>query len=137
MACDDDTLNYLKCLGYRCLWQEEYDQLERFVCQLCKSYIKVNELRWFLYSNRAAEGESLPPMTGSLTMHIQRAHYVAMIRRKAGESHPRLPSPVDCGWEFDTTRHHYAPVRCFATPSPCSCDELGKVWMQTWTQEDM
>ena len=86
MACDDDILNYLKSLGHRCLSQEEYDQLERFVCQLCKSYIKVNELRWFLYSNREAEGESLPPMTGSLTLHIQRAHYVAIILRKAGES---------------------------------------------------
>ena len=41
MACDDDTINYLKCLGHRYLSQEEYDQLERFVCQLCKSYIKA------------------------------------------------------------------------------------------------
>ena len=86
IACDDDILSYLKCLGHRYLSQEEYDQLERFVCQLCKSYIKVNELRWFLYSNRAAEGESLSPMTGSLTLHIQRAHCIAIILGKAGES---------------------------------------------------
>ena len=63
MACDDDILNDLKCLGHRYLSQEEYDQLERFVCHLCKSYINVNELRWLLYSNRAAEEESLPPLT--------------------------------------------------------------------------
>ena len=28
MACDDDILNDLKCLGHRYLSQEEYDQLE-------------------------------------------------------------------------------------------------------------
>ena len=67
MACDDDILNALESLEHRDLSQEEYDhQLERFVCQLYKSkvYTKVNEYRWFLYSNRAAEGESLPPTTG-------------------------------------------------------------------------
>ena len=58
MACDDDILNALKSLGHRDLSQEEYVKLERFVCQLHKSneYTKVNEFRWFLYSNRAAEG---------------------------------------------------------------------------------
>ena len=97
-------------------------------CQLYKSkvYTKVNEYRWFLYSNRAAEGESLPPTTGSLTLHIRRAYYIAMIWRKAGESHPRLPSPVDCGWEFDTTRHHYAPVRCLNPPAPAAVMNLVK-----------
>ena len=103
--------------------QEEYYQLERFVCQLYKSKVctEVNEFRWCLYSNRAAEWESLPPTTGSLlTLHIQRAHYTAMIWRKAGEIHPCLPSPVDCGWEFDTTRHHYAPVRCLNHPAPAA-----------------
>ena len=58
MACDDDILNALESFGHRNLSQEEYDQLERFACQLHKSkvYTKVNEYRWFLYSNRAAEG---------------------------------------------------------------------------------
>ena len=65
-------------------------------------------------------------MTGSITKHIQRAHYVGMIRRKAGESHPRLPSPVDCGWEFDTTRHHYAPVRCLNPQAPAAVMNLVK-----------
>ena len=34
--------------------------------------------------------------------------------------HPRLQSPVDCGWECDTTRHHYAPVRCLNPPAPAA-----------------
>ena len=39
MACDDDILNALESLGHRDLSQEEYDQLERFVCQLYKSKV--------------------------------------------------------------------------------------------------
>ena len=134
MACDDNILNDLKCLGHRYLSQEEYDQLERFVCQLCKSYIKVNELRWFLYSNRAAEGESLPTMTDSLTLHIQRAHYVAIILRKAGESQsaPLVSGRLSLGVWHDQTS--LCSSKMFES---CSYDELGKVWMQTWTQEDM
>ena len=88
--------------------------------------MKVNELWWFLYSNHAAEGESLPPKTGSLTLHIQRAHYVAIVLRKAGERHPCHSSPVDCGGEFDTTRHHYAPVRCLNHPARAAVTNLVK-----------
>ena len=65
-------------------------------------------------------------MTGSLTMHIQRAHYVALIWRKAGESHPRLPSSVDCDWDVDTTIHHYTPVRCLNHPAPAAVLNLVK-----------
>ena len=92
MACDDNILNALESLGCRDLLQELYDQLEGFVCQLYKFevYTKMNELRWFLYSSRAVEEESLPPTTGSLTPHIQWALYVAMIWRK-----PFVP-PVSC-----------------------------------------
>ena len=103
MACDDDT-------------RQLYTS---------KVYTKVNDFRWFLYSNRAAEG-SVPPTTGPLTLESQRAHYVANIWRKAGEIHPRLPSPVDCGWEIDTTRHHYTPVRCLNPPAPATVMDLVK-----------
>ena len=42
------------------------------------------------------------------------------------ESHPRLPSPVDCGLEFDTTRHPYAPVRCLNHTAPATVMNLVK-----------
>ena len=42
------------------------------------------------------------------------------------ESHTRLPSTVDCGREFDTTRHHYAPVRCLNPPAPAAVMNLVK-----------
>ena len=60
-------------------------------------HTKVKELRWFLYSNRAAEGENLPPTSGSLDLHIRRAHYTAMLWRKADKNHPSLPAPAAFG----------------------------------------
>ena len=74
---------------------------------------------------RSCEGES-SPTTGSLALHIHRVHYVSTIWRKAVESHTRLPSTVDCGREFDTTRHHYAPVRCLNPPAPAALMNLVK-----------
>ena len=44
MACDDDILNALESLRHRDLSQNEYDQLERFVCQLYKSKVLYNTL---------------------------------------------------------------------------------------------
>ena len=60
MDCDDDILNYLDYLDDRDILQEGYEQFELFVCQLytSKVYTKVDDFRWFLYSNRADEGES-------------------------------------------------------------------------------
>ena len=85
MSCDDEILDALAMLGNDIyLPADVCSLLERFVCILYRSdiYTKVNELRWFLFSNRAAEGENLPPTSGSLDLHIRRAHYIAMIWKK-------------------------------------------------------
>lgn len=92
--------------------------MEGFIWKLYKSrvYTIVNELHWFWCSNHAT--------TGSLTLHIQWEYNIEMLWRKAGESHLCLLSPVDCGWEFDTTRHHYASVRCLNHPAPADVMNL-------------
>ncbi len=102
------------------------DQLERFVCLLyrSKTHTKVNALRWFLYSNRQAEGESLPPTSGSLTPHILRAHYIAMIWMQACESQPSLPSPTDYGWKSE--ENTFLPVMCLNPPAPEAMTKLLK-----------
>ena len=58
MSCDDEILEALASLGN--IDPETCTQMERFVCMLDRSKVctKVNALNWFLYSNRAAEGES-------------------------------------------------------------------------------
>jgi len=83
-----------------------------------KIHTTVKELRYFLYSNRAAEGENLPPTFGSLDLHIRRAHYIAMLWRKADENHPHRPAPTAFGWTFDAGSSHFSPVRCLNPPAP-------------------
>ena len=61
MSCDDEILDALAMLGnYNDLPFDACSQLERFVCVLYRSKIHttVNKLRWFLDSNRVAEGET-------------------------------------------------------------------------------
>jgi len=79
---------------------------------------EVKDLRRFLFSNRAAEGQSLPPTTGSLQLHIRRAHYIVMIWRRATESHPSLPSPAACGWELLAEEGIYTPIQMCQSPAP-------------------
>ncbi len=95
MACNDDIHNALESLDHRDLSPEGYHQFGIHQNERLSVVLVLQQRSW---------GRVFPPITGPLTLHIQRAHYVVMIWRKAGESHPSLPSPVDCGWEFDTTR---------------------------------
>ena len=76
MSCDE-ILDALAMLGGdKDLTTDACSQLERFVCILywSKIYTKVNDFRWCLYSIHAAEGENLPLTSGSLDLHMQRAH---------------------------------------------------------------
>lgn len=60
----------------------------------------------------------LPPTSGSLDLHIQRAHYIAMIWKKAGKSHPCLPAPAAFGWALNPDVSHFSPVPCSNPPAP-------------------
>ncbi|KAK6179127.1 hypothetical protein SNE40_007039 [Patella caerulea] len=104
MSCDDEILDALARLGNdNDLSSDVCSQLERFVWVLYRSklHTTVKELRWFLFSNRAAEGENLPPTSASMDLHIRRTHYIAMIWKKADKNHPCLPAPAEFGWTFD------------------------------------
>ena len=104
--CDSKIWKALESLGQADPSSQVSFQLECFVCLLYKSKVhtRVEELRWFLFSNPAAEGESLPPTTGLLKLHVHRAQYMAMVWRKAAESHPSLPSPVGYGGIYTQMR---------------------------------
>ena len=90
MSCDDEILEALASLGNNDPSPETCTQFERFIGMLYRSKvcIKVNELRWFLYSNRAVEGES----------------------------HPCLPSPAGYGCNFNADADHF--VLCLNQPAP-------------------
>ena len=114
LLCDDRILDALADLGNRDLEPDTWTQLERFKCILYKSklHTAVKELRWFLFSNRSAEGENLPPTFRSLYFHILRASYVAIIWKNATFKHPYLPSPVDFGWTLDEGNGKFSACRC-------------------------
>ena len=120
LTCDEKIWKALESLGHTDLSADTYTHLERYVCLLYKSKVhtKLKDLRWYLYSNRAAQGESLPPTTGALNLHIQRANYIAMIWRKATESHPSLPSPVEYGWQLLSDDGPYIAIRSSDPPAP-------------------
>ena len=83
LSADVDILSALAKLGKSDRLPDEtiISNLERYVCVLygSRKYTKLEQLRWFLYSHKQAEGESLPPTLSSLEQHIYRAHYIAMI----------------------------------------------------------
>ena len=132
MSCDGETLDALEMLRNDTdLPADACSQLERFVCALYRSkfHTKVNELHWFLYSNHAAEGETLPPTSGSpslLELRIRWAHYIAMIWRRACKTHPCLPAPTAFGWTFNAVSSHFSPVRCLNAPAPSAVLHLIK-----------
>ena len=78
LTCDDRILDALGHLGKEVLEPDTWAQLERFVCPIFKSKLHraVKDLRWFFFSNRAAEGENLPPTFGALYLHILWANLV-------------------------------------------------------------
>ena len=136
-ACGDDVLNAFESLGHRYLSQEGIDQFDRYVCQLytSKAYTKVNDFRWFLCSNRAAEKEGLPP-NDWLTNNAYSTSTLRCHDLKKGWGKPSGPpfsGPLWLGVLHDQTSLYLM----FESSSLCSCDELGKVWLQTWLQEDV
>ena len=133
LSCDDGILDALGNLGTEVLDPGTWAELERFVCLLyrSKSHKAVKDLRWFLFSNRAAEGENLPPTFGALYYHILRANFVTMIWKRATLSHTSLPSPVKFGWKFDDQANLYMPTLCLNKPAPESVLELLRCYCTT------
>ena len=90
-----------------------------------KKYSNVYDLRWFLYSNREAQAESLPPTKSALELHTMRARYISMIWKCSFESVMCLPSIEDFGWEKDN-QAFISPLRCRIPPAPESVINLIK-----------
>ena len=57
--------------------------LEKYICCLyCpkrSNIVNIPQCSWYLFSQKHAEGEKLPPTLVTLRQHISRAHFVTMI----------------------------------------------------------
>lgn len=127
LECDDKILSCLASLG---IDEAEpspavENELERFVCILYRSSSikKLKKLRWYLFANKAAASEKLPPTTSSLRPHIRRAQYAAMVWHRSCCSDPQLPSPTSYGWQLKADTM-YIPVKCMLPPAPAAVVNL-------------
>ncbi|KAI8521965.1 hypothetical protein Bbelb_017190 [Branchiostoma belcheri] len=85
---------------------ELFDKIQRFTCEMyvpSTPVTDVNEMRHhlFLAKKGNVESSALPPCQTSLHLHVQRANYQAGVWRRCLQNHPRVPSPVESGWEMD------------------------------------
>lgn len=101
---------------------ETVTALEKFVCRLyCpkgSDIVNIPQCRWYLFSQKHAEGEKLPPTLVTLFQHVSRAHFITMIWVKADEPCQELPPPTNYGWVLENDR--LVPVRSSGLPAPLS-----------------
>ena len=83
LSCESHVLQAFGKLGKKtdlpC--DETAEALESFVGKLYsprQKHTNTAELRWYLFSQKHAEGEKLPPTRATLRPHICRVHYVTM-----------------------------------------------------------
>jgi hypothetical protein len=94
----------LSDIGVGTLVNDTLSMAEEFVVQVYSPLSKltsVDALRVNLF--RSKPPESLPPTHDAFVQHAHRAHYQAMIWRKATEPKPKLPSALDNGWRLGST----------------------------------
>lgn len=100
--------------------------IEMFVIKIYNSASKatsVNDLRVEMF-HRTNDLEKLPPTKDSLSLHIMRSNYQALIWYKADEPKPDIPQPEDCGWKVDSTGLSLRPQLMTLPPVPTACIEL-------------
>lgn len=88
-------------------------ELEKLVCQVYVPNTKmtdIGDVRWWLFTKKQHQGESLPPTTGSLHPAILRANLQAMQWYQDVHQHPQLPSPSVQGWKQVGER--FEPIVC-------------------------
>ena len=97
--------------------------LEQFVCQVYskKGPSTIPELRWYLFTSKLSEAETLPPSLGAFLPHILRSDYVTMRDKSYTVIRPKLPPLDKCGWKKQddcTGINVFIPVQSFLLPAP-------------------
>ena len=93
--------------------------LEHFVCQLYlpqTSITQVKEVRWWLFTKRQAQTESLPPTKDALYQGIIRAHYQCVVWNNDITARPEIPSSTEYGWVIENQR--FKEVLMTESPAP-------------------
>lgn len=118
----------LQDLGKGVLNEQILKDAEGFLCRMygVPESDSCDEARVTLFC-KLMSPEVLPPTTDALQLHIQRAHYQAMVWRQAVLPQPILPLPMSSAWVLQDgilkprlTSKAPVPDTCVETVS-CSC----------------
>ena len=113
----------LRDLGEGELTEEKQKKAEEFVCKVYKvqQIDNVDTARHIMFS-KSKKPEALPPTRDALHFHIMRAHYQAMIWKKANTGEPDLPDPTEMGWK--KSEGGLEPILMSLNPIPEACLEV-------------
>ena len=79
---------------------------------------KINKLRWWMFSKKQCQSETLPPTRDALAHAISRAHFQAIVWFNDTTPNPDIPSPQDYGWKLEEAK--WVPVMSTQLPAPQS-----------------
>lgn len=110
-------------LGRDPLTDSTIRKTEKFMCKIYgqPDLDTCDEVRAKLFC-KCKTPETLPPTSDSLKFHIKRAHYQALVWRRASSKDPELPSPDGRGWSLQGGK--LVPQLTSLPSVPDSCAEL-------------
>lgn len=94
----------------------------------------VKQLRWWLFKQKQAESERLPPTQSALKQAVMRSHYQTMVWNNDIIVHPEIPSPNGYGWKPD--QDGWVPVMSTELPAPQAVLHLVKCGCRTQCRSD-
>lgn len=113
----------LQHLGIDELKEDTIHKAEKFICKLydAPNARSCDEVRVKMF-NKGRNAQALPPSTDAVKLHIQRAHYQAMVWRQSVIPKPVLPSPATMGWKI--VDGQLIPNLLTLPPIPQACKDI-------------
>jgi hypothetical protein len=75
---------------------EVFPGIEEYISSLFQSpYNTISLTRWYLFSNKQAQGSALPPRKWPLLQHVQHAHYLALVWKNATKPFLQIGCPSE------------------------------------------
>ena len=100
---------------------------ESFICSIYTSgkiFSSADDARYFLFCQRSAKSEELPPTSDCLSHHTKRANVQEFIWKRALVPLQNVPSAEGNGWKFENDK--LVPVLMTKSPAPLGITELTK-----------
>ena len=117
------NIHLLNNLGMGELTEQVVSTAETFICRLYNltNVDKCDQARALLFCKCKAQ-ESLPPTSDAVKLHIQRAHFQALIWNSAFDARPQLPDPTTHTWNLDCGK--LVPMLMTLPAMPEMCKEI-------------